>query len=187
MRAGTLEGELADWPEKHARLLAAFTRLEEAGYTLRSAYSAVRDPARHRFLYMEEQYQGADLLGLGASSFSYFGGIHHQNVPGIDDYLERHRRGRPRFGRAHVLGPAEQLLREFLLQMKLLEVDVAALEARHRRELPAHVDAPLGEFERRGWIRRAPGRITVLRSGIPHVDRMLGALYFPEHRGIRYS
>jgi oxygen-independent coproporphyrinogen-3 oxidase len=69
--------ELAPWDVKHDRLAAAMERLTESGYTLRSAYAAVRDPVRDQFLYQDAQYRGADLLGLGVASFSYVGGVHY--------------------------------------------------------------------------------------------------------------
>ena len=69
LRNGTGEAP-ASWKVKRERLKEGFARLEAAGYTLRSAYTAVRDPARHHFIYQDEQYRGADLLGLGASAFS---------------------------------------------------------------------------------------------------------------------
>ncbi|MFQ5650579.1 MAG: hypothetical protein ACE5IY_11610 [bacterium] len=66
---------LASWPVKRERLRRVFVRLEAAGYPLRSAYTAVRNGRPRQFVYQDDQYHGADLLGLGASAFSYLGGI----------------------------------------------------------------------------------------------------------------
>ena len=80
IRNGTLDAAVPSWAVKRARLEGGFALLERAGYTLRSAYAAVRDLDRQRFLYMDEQYRGADLLGIGVSAFSYLNSVHHQNL-----------------------------------------------------------------------------------------------------------
>ena len=77
------------WAVKRARLVRGFDLLADAGYTLRSAYTAVRDPERQPFVYQDALYRGADLLGLGVSAFSYLGGTHFQNLARIEPYMER--------------------------------------------------------------------------------------------------
>jgi oxygen-independent coproporphyrinogen-3 oxidase len=71
---------LATREVKRARLANGFARLEAAGYQLRSAYTAAHSPEHQRFVYQDAQYHGADLLGIGASAFSYIDGIHCQNL-----------------------------------------------------------------------------------------------------------
>jgi oxygen-independent coproporphyrinogen-3 oxidase len=73
-------GSLATWEVKRTRLANGFARLETAGYQLRSAYTAAHFPQHQRFVYQVAQYHGADLLGIGASAFSYIDGIHCQNL-----------------------------------------------------------------------------------------------------------
>jgi oxygen-independent coproporphyrinogen-3 oxidase len=99
--------------------------LEAAGYTVRSAYAAVRDPVRHRFVYQDAQYHGADLLGIGASAFSYLAGTHHQNQTDFDAYVETVSNGEFPILRAHALSAEERLIREFVLQLKLGGVDAS--------------------------------------------------------------
>ena len=53
--------------------------MEKAGYTIASAYTAVKDPAQTRFLYRDLLWTGADMIGLGVASFSHVGGTHFQN------------------------------------------------------------------------------------------------------------
>jgi oxygen-independent coproporphyrinogen-3 oxidase len=187
LRDGQTDIELADWPTKRERLSRAFDRLEEAGYAIRSAYSAVRDPERHRFVYQDEQYRGADLLGIGASSFSFLGGVHHQNQASLRRYLEAVERGQLPIARAHVLDDAERAVRSFVLQLKLGSVDLAALRDDLGFDARATFGAELDELARSGWITHDQNRIAVTRAGLPFVDRMIPRFYLEQHKNVRYS
>ncbi len=187
LRADSAALRPAAWQGKHERLAAGFDRLEAAGYTVISGYAAVRDPERHRFVYQEEQYRGADLLGLGAGSFSYLGGVHQQNRATFDLYLEDLEASRLPLGRAYALSDEERFVREFVLRLKLGRVDVAELEAKFGRDPLAHFAAALEPFREEGWVEVGAGAVTLTRAGRVRVDRMLPALYLPPHRRVRYS
>src|SRR5439155_207434 len=62
---GKLVAPVADWETKRHWVDYAFQELEGAGYKVASAYTAVKDPARIRFLYRHRLGSGAALLGLG--------------------------------------------------------------------------------------------------------------------------
>jgi oxygen-independent coproporphyrinogen-3 oxidase len=59
---------LATWATKRRWVDQAFAALEDAGYHVGSAYTAVKDPSRTRFVYRDRLWQGADLVGLGVAS-----------------------------------------------------------------------------------------------------------------------
>ena len=67
----------------------------------------------------KEQYRGADLVGLGLSSFSYVAGFHFQNTTSPRGYAEAIDEQRLPIVRGHRLDPEEQMVREFVLQLKL--------------------------------------------------------------------
>lgn len=177
VRYGTLPEEPADWPTKRDRLAWAFSRLEEAGYVVRSAYAAVRDPERHPFAYQDEQYRGADLLGIGLASFSYLAGVHHQNRTELEDYRACLDRGELPLGRAYVLDADERLTREFVLQLKLGAVDRERLRERYDVDVAERFAGPLEGFARAGWLTVEPDRVRLTREGLLRVDRMLPAFY----------
>jgi oxygen-independent coproporphyrinogen-3 oxidase len=79
---------VADWDTKRRWTAEAFDALERAGYRIGSAYTATRGDGT-RFLYRDELWRGADLLGLGVSSFSHVGGVHFQNEHEFEGYLAR--------------------------------------------------------------------------------------------------
>ena len=79
----------------------------------------VRDPVRHRFLYQDALYQGADLIGLGPASFSYMSGVHQQNATSLKAYMDAMDGNGLPLGRTYRLSGDEQLVREFILQLKM--------------------------------------------------------------------
>ena len=75
---GKLTAPVADWDTKR-RWVNGATALEQDGYTVSSAYTAVKDKARTSFVYRDRLWAGADLLSLGVASFGHIGGTHYQN------------------------------------------------------------------------------------------------------------
>jgi len=189
--ARALESEQVEmppgWQLKRRRLDAAFARLERAGYTVRSAYTAVKDPVAHRFLYQDEQYAGADLLGLGASSFSSIGAVQHQNPAGLEGYLGAMSEPGLPLGRGYRLSSDERAVREMVLQWKLGRVDREAFRTRHGVDPVARFEAPLEELCAAGMARLRPKAIELTRKGLLEADRLAPCFYRPEHRDIRYS
>lgn len=187
MGCDELPGELPTWNEKHARLAYAFRRMEEEGYALRSAYSATRGSRRPRFAYQVEQYRGADLVGIGTSSFSYVGGVHYQNHASLEAWMKDVGEGRLPVARAYVLSPEEQLRREFVLQLKLGAVDLVRLNQKYGVAASSLFAQPLADLAQRGWLTFDEAQVTLTREGLLRADRLLPAFYLPVHRDIRYS
>ena len=77
---------MADWATKRRWVEEAFEALEAAGYHVGSAYTAVKDPARTKFVYRDRLWQGADLVGLGVASFGHVNGVHMQNLDTWETY-----------------------------------------------------------------------------------------------------
>ena len=73
---GEATAPVADWPTKRRWTREAFEALEAKGYTVGSAYTAVRDSSQIRFVYRDQLWDGADMLALGVSAFGYLDGVH---------------------------------------------------------------------------------------------------------------
>jgi oxygen-independent coproporphyrinogen-3 oxidase len=177
----------AGWGTKRRRLATGFCMLDAAGYTLRSAYAAVRDPARMSFVYQDAQYRGADLLGLGLASFSYLDGLHFQNVSRLDEYVERLARGELPFARGYALDQEEQMVREFVLQLKLGQVERGYFRQKFGVDIADQMQAILSSFAERGWLQTDDASIRLTRAGLLRADRLLPAFYLPMHQGIPYA
>ncbi len=177
----------ASWPVKRERLRRGMARLEQVGYDVRSAYTAARTPAARRFVYQDAQYHGAELLGLGVSAFGFVEGIHQQNHVSLKRYLEAVESGALPLGRAHELDGDERLVREFVLQLKLGEIDRQRFETRHRVDVTERFREPLQAAGRAGWLTVTDRKVTLSRDGLLRVDRLIPGFYGPEHQGVRYS
>ncbi len=183
---GTLDVSLDSWDVKRARLAHGFARLNEAGYVVRSAYSAVRDSQRHQFVYQESLYRGADLMGLGVASFSYFASLHYQNFTSLTPYLARVDDGQLPLERAYALADEERMIREFVLQLKLGRVETRYFRDRFGLAIGERFAQPLSQFAAAGWLTVDGDAVTLTRDGLLRVDRMLSAFYLPEHARARY-
>jgi len=187
VRDGSQTAAPASWEVKRRRLGRAFGLLEMKGYAVRSAYAAVRDPSRHGFLYQDDQYGGADLLGIGASAFSYVGGVHQQNLPALDDYLTAVEENRLPAWRGYALDEGEQLVREFVLQLKLGRIDSSRFRTRFGIDPAERFAEPLAWMRARGWLTPDDGCIRLTREGLLRVDHLIPAFYLTHHQGVRYS
>jgi oxygen-independent coproporphyrinogen-3 oxidase len=187
MRANASEAApVADWETKRRWTADAFAALERAGYHVGSAYTAVRGEGT-RFVYRDELWRGADLLGLGVSSFSHVGGVHFQNEHEFERYLTRVEAGERPVGRALELTRDERMIREFILQMKLGRVETAYFRAKFGID-PLERFRPMLEAHRAaGWLTLSPERIATTRAGLLRVDTLLADFFLPAHQHARYA
>jgi oxygen-independent coproporphyrinogen-3 oxidase len=178
---------LTGWTVKRRRLTTAFAMLEAAGYSLRSAYAAVRDPVHVGFVYQDAQYRGADLLGLGLASFSYLRGLHFQNLSRLDDYVACLASGKLPFARGYALSVEEQMVREFIMQLKLGMVERDYFRRKFGVDVVERMGAIVAILARRGWMQIEDGTIRLTRQGLVRADRLLPAFYLPTHRDRPYA
>ncbi|MFQ5652990.1 MAG: coproporphyrinogen-III oxidase family protein, partial [bacterium] len=177
----------ASWQVKRQRLRRAFARLDAAGYPLRSAYTAVRNGRPRQFIYQDDQYHGADLLGLGASAFSYLGGIHFQNLTSLSSYLQCVTEARAPVERIYCLSGEEQLIREFILQLKLGRIERAYFLQKFSIDVFDRFAPELARVEAAGLLVRNEHGLELTPAGFLRVDEILPVFYLPEHQGVRYS
>lgn len=177
----------ASWSIKRERLAEGFDRLEVAGYSIRSAYAVVRDPAQHPFVYQDEQYHGADLLGIGVASFSYLQGVHFQNQTSFSSYMNCIQHDQLPLSRAYVLNDDERMIRELVLQLKLGYTDFTYLSEKFGHYTDKRIIDTLQEFSDHGWLRMDKKGVTMTREGLLCVDHLIPSLYLPQHQNIRYS
>jgi oxygen-independent coproporphyrinogen-3 oxidase len=184
---GQLVAPVADWDTKRRWVDYAFTELEKAGYTVASAYTAVKDPQRARFLYRDRLWAGADLIGLGVASFGHVGGVHYQNHHDFAPYVARVQAGELPVYRALTPGEDERLIREFILQLKLGRVSRPYFRNKFGVELTDRFAAPLQRLRDWGFLTVEGDDVRLNRAGLLQVDRLLHEFFLPEHRSARYA
>jgi oxygen-independent coproporphyrinogen-3 oxidase len=187
LEGGHLPAAPVSWEVKRERVGRAFAALEGAGYTVVSAYAAVKDAERQRFLYQNDLWQGGDMLGLGVASFGYVAGVHSQNHATLEEYLGALNRGEMPVKRAYALHERDRLVREFILQLKLGRVEAAPFREKFGislREVFGEVLAPL---EGQGFVRMDGDAICLTRQGLLRADRLVTEFYDVECRNLRYT
>jgi oxygen-independent coproporphyrinogen-3 oxidase len=184
---GQSTAPVANWPTKRRWVDYAFGELEKAGYAVASAYTAVRDPARTRFLYRDLLWSGADMIGLGVASFSHVNGTHFQNEHDWDPYIDRIHQGDLPLYRALTPNDEERMIREFILQMKLGHIQTEYFQRKFGVDVRQRFAAPLGHLKEEGFLRMEPETLRLNRDGLLQVDRLLHEFFLPQHRGARYA
>jgi len=165
----------------------AFSALERAGYTVTSATTAVRDPQKTKFVYRDELWKGADLLGLGVASFSHLGGVHFQNLPDFESYTAAVKEGHLPIGRALETTAEERLIRELILQLKLGRVSPGYFVEKFGINIMQRFDAQFAELRRRGLLTEQGGWFVLERDALLKIDIILHAFFLPQHQNARYT
>ena len=178
---------VAGWRTKRQWVGYAFSELENAGYSITSAYTAVRDPARARFLYRDLLWTGADIIGLGVASFSHVGGTHFQNEHDFGPYLAKLRQGTLPIYRALTPTQEERMIRELILQMKLGQVQQAYFQRKFGVDIQRRFAVSLGELQDQGLLALDPHSLRLSRDGLLQVDKLLPEFFLPAHRNARYA
>jgi oxygen-independent coproporphyrinogen-3 oxidase len=181
------ESPVADWPTKRAWVDYAFQELTAVGYRVSSAYTLVKDLNKVNFSYRDNLFSGADLLATGIASFGHISGVHYQNLPEMDQYLEKLDAGELPLGRGYTPTVHQRLIREMILLLKRGYLDTRYFQHKFgvnilelwAHEWSRHVDA--------GLIQIDPPNIQLTRDGLLRVDSMLPVFFEPEHQGVRYT
>jgi oxygen-independent coproporphyrinogen-3 oxidase len=184
---GKLGAPVADWETKRNWVKYAFAELEQAGYGVASAYTAIKDPAKTRFVYRDSLWQGADMLGLGVASFSHIGGVHFQNQHEFEPYVKALQAGEFPIFRALTPTADERLIRELVLQLKLGKVSRARFQAKFGVDIASKFQAAFQLLKEWGHLEVQDDLVVLNRDGLLQVDRLLHEFFLPEHRNARYA
>lgn len=178
---------VAPWSVKRAWTDYAFAEFVAAGYTVTSAYTAVKDPAKATFVYRNLLWAGADMLGMGVASFSHANGTHYQNEHQYEGYLERLSRGELPIFRALTPTPLERFVREFILQLKLGKVERQFFLDKYAVDPNVQFAAELEALRAQRFLTYDEQGVRLSRAGLLQVDRLLHQFFLPEHRNARYA
>src|SRR5262249_20526112 len=160
----------ADWPTKRAWVQYAFDELVRTGYSISSATTVVKDPARTRFVYREALWRGADMFGTGVASFGHVNGVHVQNVDTWEAYVDMLNRDELPLGRAFPTTQRDRLIREIVLQLKTGKLDADYFREKYRIEICDEFRPAFDQLERDGWLILNGDRIETTPAGLLQID-----------------
>ena len=185
---GRFQEPVANWSTKRRWVREAFEALEAAGYHVRSAYTAVKNPSRTRFIYTDRLWQGADMVGLGVASFGHVSGVHVQNFDTWETYSAAIRDGGTALSRAYRPTGEERMIRELVLQLKLGSIRPAYFRDKYHVNVLDRFRPQLDALAADGYLNTATQEVVALsRDGLLRVDALLPQFFLPEHAGIRYT
>ena len=182
-----LDSPIADWPTKRRWVDYAFEEFQQHGYRVVSAYTVATTKKRCRFTYVDALWHGGDMIGLGVSSFSHFGGVHFQNKHGFEEYVRLLDDDQLPLLRALSLTPKQKLIREMILQLKSGMLDIAYFHQKFGVEIWNEFQSVYERFRADDLLRRDNGKIQLTRSGLLQVDGLLSEFFEPEMRSVRYA
>lgn len=182
---GQSSAPVAGWKTKREWVDYAFTELEKAGYTIGSAYTAIRDPEKTKFLYRDALWHGADMLGMGVAAFSHVQGVHFQNEHEFDTYRARVDEGKLPIYRALEPEKEERLIRELVLQLKLGHLTKSYFADKFGVDIESRFAATFTPLREAGYLTSDAGILKLNREGLLRVDALLGDFFLPKHRVAR--
>lgn len=184
---GRLEQPLADWAAKRAWHDYAFQELEAADYEISSAYTVVKKGRSAGFIYRDAVWHGTDMVGAGVASFGHMSGVHLQNSPDWNDYLETLEAGNLPLSRAFRTTREQRLIRELILQLKLGRLDPEYFQEKFQVDILKQFGPTFRRLESRQLLQMDGGRLQLTRDALLKVDLLLPEFYAPEHRNARYT
>ena len=184
---GNAVAPVASWSKKREWVRYAFEQLEADGYTVTSAYTAVKDPAKTKFYYRDQLWAGADLLGLGVASFSHVGGVHFQNQHNFEPYIEKLNEGQLPIYRAFTPTEEERVIRELILQFKLGHVNSRYFADKFGVDIQRQYAPAFATLRETGHLHENGDELRLDREGMLRADRLVHEFFLPQHRDARYA
>lgn len=178
---------IADWATKRHWLNYAFDQFLEHGYEVASATTVVANKKPCRFIYTDALWHGGDMIGLGVSSFSHFGGVNFQNAHNFEEYVRILSSDRLPLLRAVSLTPKQQLIREMILQLKTGSLDTAYFRNKFGVDVWQEFRPVYERLRGEKLLERENETLTLTRRGLLEVEHFLIEFFEPELRTVRYA
>ena len=187
-KTGQFTDAVASWATKRRWVDEAFSALERAGYTIGSAYTAVKDPAKTTFVYRDRLWQGADLAGLGVASFGHINRVHMQNLDSWGTYADAVEAGNIPLNRAYRPTDEERLIRELVLQLKRGSIHPGYFNNKYHVDVQSRFERAFASLNDDGYLSEFTADVVQLsREGLLRVDSLLPRFFLPAHTEIRYT
>lgn len=178
---------IAGWSTKRHWLDYAFEQFLAHDYEIAGTDIVATKKKTCRFIYRDALWHGGDMIGIGVSSFSHFGGVNFQNAHNFEEYVRILNEDRLPLYRAVSLTQKQRLIREMVLQLKTGWLDTGYFLDKFGVDVWKEFQPVYEELEADGLLQRDNGTITLTRRGILQVDHFLVQFFEPELRTVRYA
>lgn len=184
---GKITAPVADWQTKRAWVNYAFEELSKHGYEVGSAYTMVKSKEKTKFVYRDSLWAGADLIGLGVSSFGHVNGTHYQNMHNFEPYMESVQSGNLSVFRALTPTDEERLIREMILQLKKGEISIQYFNNKFGVDITERFKDQYNSLISQGLASIEGDSVKLTRDALLQVDGLLPPFYLEKHQNVRYA
>jgi coproporphyrinogen III oxidase-like Fe-S oxidoreductase len=178
---------IAGWTTKRGWLDYAFEQFLAHDYEIAGTDIVATKKKTCRFIYRDALWHGGDMIGIGVSSFSHFGGVNFQNAHNFEEYLRILNEDRLPLLRAVSLTPKQRLIREMVLQLKTGALDTVYFQKKFGVDVWNEFRPVYARLEEKSLLARHNGTIALTRRGLLEVDHFLIDFFEPELRTVRYA
>ncbi|HEY0729625.1 MAG TPA: coproporphyrinogen-III oxidase family protein [Pyrinomonadaceae bacterium] len=182
-----MQSPIADWATKRRWLNYAFEEFLAHGYEIAGSDIVATKKKTCRFIYRDALWHGGDMIGLGVSSFSHFGGVNFQNAHNFEEYVRIINEDRLPIYRAVSLTPKQRLIREMVLQLKAGKLDIGYFQQKYGIDIWSEFRPVYEDLSAKELLERANGNVELTRRGLLEVDHFLPEFFEPELRNVRYA
>ncbi len=182
-----MESPIAGWTMKRRWLDYAFEQFLAHDYEIAGSDIVATKKKTCRFIYRDALWHGGDMIGIGVSSFSHFGGVNFQNAHNFEEYVRILNQDRLPLLRAVSLTPKQRLIREMVLQLKTGALDTGYFSRKFGVDVWNEFRSVYEGLEERNLLERQNEDILLTRRGHLEVDSFLPDFFEPELRTVRYA
>lgn len=147
----------------------AMEQFEQANYKPWSFFTFTKN-GHHLNRYTRNIFRADDLYGFGASAYGVLGNALLQNISDLERYTTTVAAGMLPLARGHHLSSLDRMIREVLLETKLLKLDLRAFQRRHGFRLESLCAPTLDQLMQDGLICVSENEITLTSKGILYGD-----------------
>ncbi|HEY0763257.1 MAG TPA: coproporphyrinogen-III oxidase family protein [Pyrinomonadaceae bacterium] len=182
-----VESPIAGWSAKRRWLDYAFEQFQAHDYEIAGSDIVATKKKTCRFIYRDALWHGGDMIGIGVSSFSHFGGVNFQNAHNFEEYVRILNEDRLPLLRAVSLTAKQRLIREMVLQLKTGALDTGYFSKKFGVDVWNEFRPIYEGLEEKSLLERQNGDIVLTRRGHLEVDSFLPDFFEPELRTVRYA
>ena len=182
-----MQSPIAGWTAKRRWLDYAFEQFQAHDYEIAGSDIVATKKKTCRFIYRDALWHGGDMIGIGVSSFSHFGGVNFQNAHNFEEYVRILNEDRLPLLRAVSLTAKQRLIREMVLQLKTGALDTGYFSKKFGVDVWNEFRPVYERLEEKSLLERQNGDIVLTRRGHLEVDSFLPDFFEPELRTVRYA
>ena len=140
--------------------------------------------AKHFHQYQDHNWRQTDrvpLLGLGASAYSYLGGVQYYNINDITKYIAQLKEGTLPVWKGEVLPPHERMRRTAVLGLKM-GIDRGEFASTYGVDFCKQFSATTEQLEKLGLLEITPQSVRLSYLGALFADEVCRKFYSPTVR-----